>query len=315
MKQQVMAPPVSAEQIDQEDRDYRDYLNDIHLQKNPTNPRGTATPNDDDLLIALEHFTSAAGRLAQIWTEMHSDGNHPIVTCGVYPFGDLLFPEIARLIEGWDQAACSRAFAAVGTVIEYDQPKANNIALIAEAIVKAHGFQWDVCGEHNACVGVYLPHPHQRFEITFGGAAETFGASVTLNGEDYAYLETNLDIDKVSAEKLALALVTVVQQWIANGMPTWTDAVPAADAPKWRNSPVAVQASFRLLNPVCVANEFGSKPGFIREAHTFEENGDLRTCIECGVNDGTVRAGCETERVSVHPSRFGAGDESEVRNG
>jgi len=282
MKDPNIAPPVSAEQTAQEDRTYRAYLNDLHLQTNSLNSRETSTPNDDPFLNALRAFTAAAGRLQLAWAEVGSDGDHPVLTCGVYPFGDTLFKEIARLIEAWDEAACARAFAAVGEVVEYRQEKANSIAMIAAAIANARGLNWDVLGEFNSCVGVYLPHQNQRFQIMFGGANETFGASVWINGgEDYTYLETKLDCDKVSAEKLALALVTVVQQWLANGKPNWRDSDVMTE------TTVVAQDPFVLLNPVCIANQWGSQPGFVREHHTFEENGDINTCIECGENEGT----------------------------
>lgn len=292
MKEADMARPVSAKQAAQEDRDYRAYLNDLHLQTNPLNPRQTSTPKDDPFLNALGVFAAAAGRLQLAWEQVGSDGDHPVLTCGVYPFADSLFKDIARLIEAWHEAACARAFAAVGEVVNYSQEKANSIAMIASAIAKGQGLDWDVMGEFNSCIGVYLPHPNQRFQIMFGGANETFGASVYVNeGEDYIYLETNLDCDKVSAEKLALALVTVLQQWLANGKPNWRDSDIMTE------TTVAAQDPFVLLNPVCIANEFGSQSGFIREKHTFAENGDINTCIECGENEGTIRPGCETEEI------------------
>ena len=294
MKEADMARPISAEQTAQEDRDYRAYLNDLHLQTNPLNPRQTSTPKDDPFLNALRAFAATASRLQIAWEQVGSDGDHPILTCGVYPFGETLFKDIARLVEAWDEAACARAFAAVGEVIEYSQEKANSIAMIAAAIVKARGLTWDVLGEFNSCVGVYLPHPNQRFQIMFGGANETFGASVWINdGEDYTYLETKLDYNKVSAEKLAFALVAVVQQWLANRKPNWRDSDVMTE------TTVAAQDPFVLLNPVCIANQWGSQPGFVREQHTFEENGDINTCIECGENEGTIRAGCETDENEV----------------
>jgi len=275
-----MAPPVSAEQAAQEDRTYRAYLNDLHLETKSLNSRETSTPNDDPFLNALGAFTTAAGRLQLAWEEVGSDGDHPVLTCSVYPFGDTLFKDIARLIQAWDEAACARAFAAVGEVVEYSQEKANSIAMIAAAIANARRLNWDVSGEFNSCVGVYLPHQNQRFQIMFGGANETFGASVWINGgEDYTYLETKLDCDKVSAEKLAFALVTVVHQWLANGKPNWRDSDVMTE------TTVVAQDPFVLLNPVCIANQWGSQPGFVREHHTFEENGDLNTCIECGENE------------------------------
>ncbi len=116
----------------------------------------------------------------------------------------------------------------------------------------------------------------------FRGANETFGASVWINGgEDYTYLETKLDCDKVSPEKLAFALVTVVQQWLANGKPNWRDSDVMTE------TTVVAQDPFVLLNPVCIANQWGSQPGFVREHHTFEENGDINTCIDCGENERT----------------------------
>ena len=288
-----MTHPVSTEQTAREDRDYRAYLNDLNLQTNSLNPRDTSTPKDDPFLNALGAFTVAAATLQLAWEEVGSDGDHPVLTCGVYPFGDTLFKDITGLINAWNEASCARAFAAVGEVVEYSQEKANSIAMIAAAIAKARGLNWDVLGEFNSCVGVYLPHPNQRFQIIFGGANETLGASVWINGgEDYTYLETKLDCDKVSAETLAFALVTVVQQWLANGKPNWRDSDVMTE------TTVAAQDPFVLLNPVCVANEFGNRPGFIREHHTFVENGDLNTCIECGENEGTIRAGCETEEES-----------------
>jgi hypothetical protein len=293
MKQRDMARPVSAEETDQEDRAYRAYLNDLHLQTNSLNPRETSTPRDDPFLNALGAFTTAAGHLQLAWEEVGSDGDHPVLTCDVYPFGDTLFKDIAQLIGAWHEAACARAFAAVGEVVGYSQEKANSIAIIAAAIATTRGLDWNVLGEFNSCVGVYLPHPNQRFQIIFGGANQTFGASVWINeGEDYTYLETNLDCDKVSAQKLAFALVTLVQQWLANGKPDWHDSQVMTE------TTVAAQDPFVLLNPVCVANEFGNRPGFIREQHTFVENGDLNTCIECGENEGTIRAGCETQEES-----------------
>ena len=290
MKEPDIARPVSAEQTAQEDREYRAYLNDLHLQTNALNPRKTFTPKDDPFRNALGAFTAAAARLRLAWGEVGSDGDHPVLTCGLYPFGDTLFKDITRLIEAWDEAACARAFAAVGEAVEYSQEKANSIAMIAAAIAKAHALDWDVLGEFNSCVSVYLPHPNQRFQIMFGGANETFGASVWINdGEDYTYLETKLDCDKVSAEKLAFALVAVVQQWLANAKPNWRDSDVITE------TTVAAKEPFVLLNPVCIANQWGSQPGFVREQHTFQENGDINTCIECGENEGTVREGCETE--------------------
>src|SRR5215217_1115614 len=276
-----MAHPVT-EQTAREDRDYRAYLNALNLQTNSLNPRETSTPKDDPFLNALDAFIAAAGTLQLAWEEVGSDGDHPVLTCGVYPFADTLFKDIARLIAAWDEAACARAFAAVGEVVEYSQEKANSIAMIATAIAKTRGLDWDVLGEFNSCVSVYLPHPNQRFQIMFGGANETFGASVWINdGEEYTYLETKLDCDKVSAEKLAFALVGVVQQWLANGKPNWRNSDVMTE------TTVVAQDPFVLLNPVCIANQWGSQPGFVREHHTFQENGDINTCIECGENEGT----------------------------
>ena len=294
MNDPEMARAVSAEQTSQEDRAYREYLNDLHIQTTSLNPRETSTPKDDPFLNALDAFSAATARLQLAWNEVGSDGDHPVLTCGIYPFGNTLFKDIARLIEAWDEAACARAFAAIGDIVEYSQEKANSIGMIAAAIIKARGLNWDVSAEFNSCVGVYLPHPNQRLQIMFGGANETFGASVWINdGEDYTYLETKLDCDTVSAEKLAFALVAVVQQWLANGKPNWRDSDVMTE------TTVAAQDPFVLLDPVCIANEWGSQPGFVREQHTFQENGDINTCIECGENEGTVRAGCETGENEV----------------
>src|SRR5689334_5366924 len=135
MNDPEMARPVSAEQTAHEDRAYRAYLNDLHPQTASLNPRETSTPKDDPFLNALAAFGAASARLQLAWDEVGSDGDHPVLTCGVYPFGHTLFKDIARLIEAWDEAAFARAFAAIGDIVEYRQEKANSIGVIAAAII------------------------------------------------------------------------------------------------------------------------------------------------------------------------------------
>lgn len=75
--------------------------------------------------------------------------------------------------------------------------------------------EWDAYLEYEDSVSVHHPQA-MGFDIWFGNANKPFGASIYTgveNEHDAGYLETGLDANHESAERLAAAAVEAIEQW------------------------------------------------------------------------------------------------------
>lgn len=117
-----------------EDKAYRQYLSGYQSRD------ASFTFENDPILHALKVFASAGRELSDLWSGLRDDGNHPIVTCGKYSFGDEDFVNgIDCAIGEWCEAAYERAEKSVLSEVKPTQMTAHEASEIVRTCVARIG--------------------------------------------------------------------------------------------------------------------------------------------------------------------------------